>query len=102
MRDKKKQNSVLRSGVQDKIPVCKDFDYDFSFLHFLLLSPDKRSKTGSFLKQSKDFTTLWSRSFLFGIWKICHVWFYFILKEEVFMLISILVFAFSIIHRLEM
>lgn len=68
MRDKKKKIiSVSRSGVQDKILACKDFDYDFSFLHFLLLSPDKRDKIGSSLKQSKDFTTLWSTIFLFGI-----------------------------------
>lgn len=68
MRDKKKKrNSVLRSGVQDKTPASKDFDYDFSFLHFLLLSPDKRGKIGSYLKQSKDFSTLWSTKFLFGI-----------------------------------
>lgn len=53
--------------MQDKTPASKDFDYDFSFLHFLLLSPDKGGKIGSSLKQSKDFSTLWSTSFLFGI-----------------------------------
>lgn len=83
--------------MQDKIPACKDFDYDFSFLHLLLLSPDKRGKIGSSLKQSMDFA-----KFLFVIWKICHVWIYFIFKEEMFMLISILVFFFSIIHRFQM
>lgn len=64
----KKKNQYLRSGVQDKIPACKDFDYDFSFLHFLLLSLDKRDKIESSLKQSKDFTTLWST--IFFIWDI--------------------------------
>lgn len=67
MIKKKKKISALRSGVQDRILACKDFDYDFSFLHFLLLSPDKRGKIGSSLKQSKDFALLWSTSFLFGI-----------------------------------
>lgn len=49
--------------MQEKIPACKDFDYDFFFLHFFLLSPDMRGKIGSFLKQSTDFAALWSKSF---------------------------------------
>lgn len=88
--------------MQGNISACKDFDYDFSFLRFLLLSPDKRGKIGSSLKQSKDFTTLWSTNFSFRIYKIRHVWIYFIFKEEMFMLMSILVFSFFIIHRFQM